>query len=439
MKLRKLVCLALVVLLLAGLCGCKTYDNFKETFFDDDTDGTEFDETIKIGIFEPMTGPDAASAADEIRGIELAHDLFEMISGKPVELVYADNQSDVNAAATAAQSLIDAGVTMVLGSYGNVLTLAGMEFFTEAGIPVITITNTNPIITQSSDWYFRVSVIDAYQGVSAAKYAVEYLGCQKAAVFSMEGDDYAKSLIDQFRDEMYELLGNDECVFEIEYKPEVTDFSTHLRMMEIDHCDTVFLPCDAATGEAIMYRAHEMGIDFNWIGCGKWSELIDASAAVPRENNDHLEGASLVEDYDPRADFTETTDAFREAFAALYGDEEPSGAAALGFDAYLLAMNAIRNCRGDLSPENIRKCLSETEQLPGATGYITMDENGDPIKDVVVERIVYNEFRVAYTVRTVRDDEPENGEEQPEDTDDTTEGSEGSGDAEASDTTEGEN
>ena len=89
--------LLLAVLLACSLSGCTTYKNFHAAFFEKDKE----QEVIKIGVFEPQTGADAQDAAEEIKGIELARELYPEVMGKRVELVYADNQSDVEMARTA--------------------------------------------------------------------------------------------------------------------------------------------------------------------------------------------------------------------------------------------------------------------------------------------------------------------------------------------------
>ena len=71
--LRKVLCLALVVSLMTGLTGCTTFNNFKNAFFSDGKTASE--RTIKIGIYEPMSGQYKEQGKEEIAGIELAHKL----------------------------------------------------------------------------------------------------------------------------------------------------------------------------------------------------------------------------------------------------------------------------------------------------------------------------------------------------------------------------
>ena len=60
-------------------------------------------DTIKIGIFEPMTGATAAGGAMEKEGFDLANELYPEVLGKKIELIYGDNKSDRAEATLAAQ------------------------------------------------------------------------------------------------------------------------------------------------------------------------------------------------------------------------------------------------------------------------------------------------------------------------------------------------
>ena len=83
------------------------------------------EDTVKIGIFEPMTGATAAGGSMEKEGFDLANELYPDVLGQKIELVYGDNKSDRAEATLAAQSLVDKGVVAVLGSYGSGLSMAG--------------------------------------------------------------------------------------------------------------------------------------------------------------------------------------------------------------------------------------------------------------------------------------------------------------------------
>ena len=257
---KRCVSAAAALVLGLSLTGCTTYKNFHEAFFEKDKE----QEVIKIGVFEPQTGADAADAAEEIRGLELAHELYPEVMGKRVEFVYGDNQSDVEMARTAAQQLVDSGVRLVLGSYKSTLSLAGSDIFEAADVPAIGISIKNPIVTQTNEFYFRVCFVDAFQGISAAYYVHDYLKQNDAVCFKQTGDDYADSMIEQFCQRMDRLTAGTGKVTVLEYPEGTEDFSVYLTRVGATGCKAVFFPSSAATAARVLYQAAPMGL--HWIG-----------------------------------------------------------------------------------------------------------------------------------------------------------------------------
>lgn len=70
---------------------------------------------------------------------------------------------------------------------------------------------------------------------------------------------------------------------------------------------------------------------------------------------------------------TEMTKKFIDAYKKKY-NEDPSAFAALGFDAYLVIVDAINRAKS-WKPADIKEALAATKNFQGATGNITFDEN----------------------------------------------------------------
>ena len=157
---KKTVLILSMVLLLGIFSGCTTFDNFKAAFIDKPSDNSA---TIQIGVYEPMSGADQKKGELEIKGIELAHEMYPTVNGKFVELIYADNASDIYAAETAIKELLLKEPTVILGSSGSVYSLVAGDYINEAKVPAIAITNTNPLVTKNNEYYFRVCYVDSNQ------------------------------------------------------------------------------------------------------------------------------------------------------------------------------------------------------------------------------------------------------------------------------------
>lgn len=376
-----------------SLTGCTTYKNFHAAFFEKDKE----QEVIKIGVFEPQTGADAADAAEEIKGIQLANELYPEVMGKRIELVYGDNQSDVEMARTAAQQLVDSGVRLVLGSYKSTLSLAGSDIFETADVPAIGISIKNPIVTQTNEFYFRVCFVDAFQGISAAYYVHDYLKQNDAVCFKQTGDDYADTMIEQFCQRMDRLTAGSGKVTVLEYPEGTEDFSIYLTRVGATGCKAVFFPCSAATGAKVLYQAAPMGL--HWIGSAQWETLQEtAKTIVPDGNVSYLNGVTFVKGFDAASSVTPMTDVFTKAYAEKYGEELPSENCALGFDAYLMALEGIRLSEDTDDGVILTSKLKSIRGLEGATGYISINAQGDPTKDVVIEVITNDGSAAVYTV-----------------------------------------
>ncbi|MBQ6804606.1 MAG: ABC transporter substrate-binding protein, partial [Clostridia bacterium] len=108
-------------------------------------------ETLKIGVFEPLSGDSGAGGKQEMLGMQYANYVCPTVEiggvTYDVELIAADNGSSSDKAPSAAQQLVSEGVSVVLGSYGSGVSIAGSPYFAEANIPAIGVTCTNPQVT----------------------------------------------------------------------------------------------------------------------------------------------------------------------------------------------------------------------------------------------------------------------------------------------------
>ena len=141
---------ALLLTMLAGCGGNNNSSNngSSNTGTSSASNTSSGDKVVKIGVFEPQSGDNGAGGKQEILGMQYAHSLTPTveIGGETytVELVYADNQSANDKAPSAAQTLVSAGCSVVLGSYGSGVSIAASDTFGDAGVPAIGVTCTNP-------------------------------------------------------------------------------------------------------------------------------------------------------------------------------------------------------------------------------------------------------------------------------------------------------
>lgn len=381
--------LVLMMILSAFMVGCG----------DSGTDSGALPEKIIVGVFEPLTGANAGGGELELQGIELAHEMYSTVTIDgteiPVELAIADNKSDKTEASNAARNLVDSkDAHVVVGSWGSGFSMAAGPIFEDSEVPAIGTSCTSPLVTRGMPYYFRVCFIDPFQGTVMAKYAFEE-GFKKIAVVQEVSNDYAVSLSSFFQQAFRELTGDESdavgeeysIVSVLNYNTNDQDFSAQLTDIKNSGAEAIFAPGNFTETALLMKQARELGIDLQFLGGDTWETPPLLSIA-----GEAAEGAVYSSFYDPEAPLTDMTATFLDAFAAKYGEEEqPAGVTACGFDAYLLALDAI-NRAGSVEGSSIRDALAETKEFEGAAGFVTLDDNGDAIKPAVIKTVKDGKF-----------------------------------------------
>lgn len=340
------------------------------------------EDTIKIGVYNSLTGRTAFGGQLELEGTQMAHQEVPELLGKKVELIVVDNKTDKVEAANAVKRLVERDkVVAVIGTYGSSLAMAGGEVAEAAKIPMMGTSCTNPLVTQGKMYVFRACFIDPYQGAGAATYAVNTLGMKKAALLFDMANDYSVGLATFFKNS-YKKLGG-EIVSELKYNSGDQDFTAQLTEIISKEPELLFIPADFAEGAIIMKQARELGAEFQIMG----GDAMDNPELV-NIGGDAVEGfIQTTFPYDvTMADMSPIAKTFTENWKKIHPDKAPNVNAALGYDAYMLVANAITTA-GSAEPDAIRAALSQIKDFPGVTGSKTINETHDAESPVGIIQI----------------------------------------------------
>lgn len=361
-------------------------------------DGASGD-VIKIGVFEPQTGENGGGGLQEVYGIRYANQQFPTVKvgdkEYKIQLVEADNKSDKTEAVTAAQSLISAGCKVILGSYGSGVSIAAGEIFSDAQVPAIGCSCTNPQVTLGNDYYFRVCFLDPFQGTVMANYAAQD-GAKTAAVITQLGDDYSSGLGNFFKNAFVKLVGEGSVVSEEQFQTNQTDFKAILTNIKAKNPDVIFAPSSIATAPLIIKQARELGITAKIMAGDTWE-----NGSIIENAGSDAEGVALSTFFDEgdtsNATATDFIKGFKEYLKANNQDDIIPAVSALGYDAYLAAIKAIE-AAGSTDTAAIRDALQGLS-YEGVTGAISFNENGDANKDMAFIKVVENgQFKFLKTV-----------------------------------------
>jgi len=335
------------------------------------------DNTVRIGVFLPLTGQNAFGGQLELEGVQLAHKKVGEVLGKKVELFVVDNKSEKVEAANAVKRLIEKEkVQAIIGTYGSSLAMAGGEVSEKAGIPQVGTSCTNPLVTQGKKYIFRVCFIDPFQGAGAATYAYKSLGLKKAAMLVDVANDYSVGLSNFFKKSFVKQGG--EIVATLNYQSGDQDFTAQLTDIISKKPDVLFIPSYFAEGAIIMKQAKELGAAFKIMG----GDAMD-NPEITKIGGAAVEGfVHTTFPYDPSMqDMSPAAKAFTADWTKAFPGKEPNVNAALGYDAYMIIIDAIKRA-GSAEPAAITKALAATKGFDGVTGATTINETHDAEKPV---------------------------------------------------------
>jgi ABC-type branched-subunit amino acid transport system substrate-binding protein len=155
---------------------------------------------LPIGALLPLTGTVSAAGQDHLMAVQLAVDEINDqggVLGHSLQLVYADDHSDLERARMGAQSLItDQHVSVIIGALASDNTAVAETVTTPAQVVLLSGGSTAPSLTGSSPYFFRTCPSDALQGKLLAQRATKrQLG--RVAVLHAPGS-YGQGLADSF-------------------------------------------------------------------------------------------------------------------------------------------------------------------------------------------------------------------------------------------------
>lgn len=336
---------------------------------------------VKIGVFEPASGDSGAGGKQEMLGMQYANAVQPTVEigseTYKVELVYADNGSSTDKAPSAAQQLVSEGVSVVLGSYGSGVSIAGSQYFADAGIPAIGVTCTNPQVTAGNSHYFRICFLDPFQGTVLANYAFKELGARTAYCLAELGNDYDVGLCHYFQ-QAFEAMGG--MVISDTFPTGNSDFTSYLSNATAIGADVFFCPVSIAYSSQIISQAAGQNVSYPILG----SDTLDnnkVAEAAKGTNVKVIITTFYQEGGSPEFDegFKAWLNSDSEYLTNNGGNDMISAVSVMGYDAYFTALEALK-AAGSTDSKAVMAALPSVK-LTGVTGEIAFDETGDAIRD----------------------------------------------------------
>ncbi|WP_169332914.1 ABC transporter substrate-binding protein [Desulfovibrio oxyclinae] len=349
---------------------------------------------ILVASIFAHTGPAAEENTPNYRMVRLAVERINEtggLLGRRLELLEIDNQSTALGSREAARDAVKAGVTAVIGPSWSSHAMAMAPVLQRAGIPMVGATTTAPEVTQVGDFIFRICYTNRHQALALARFAVQHLKAESAAVLSIAGEVYSEDLAEGFAEEFVRLGG--EMLVSRSYLQSSMDFSRQLTDVQSAKPDVVFVPGFARDSGLILKQARTMGMQMPFLGGDGWTALEQYPHLDPANGDNYY-----TSHWHPDSEQPESLE-FIRLLKKEYGPEALSlvdSGNPCAYDAMMIVADAIRRA-GSASPGAIRNMLLATKGYHGVTGTITFNGSRDPLKPLVILQITQSGTRYIKT------------------------------------------
>ena len=347
------------------------------------TSGTPDRSTIKIGYYGDMSGPTFNFGQSAKNGVLMAADEINRsggINGRKIDVVIEDDQGSPERAATITSKLIshDKVVAVIAGgASGN--SLAAAPRAQSLKVPFISPSSTDPAVTRTGDYIFRVCFIDAFQGEVMARFAANALKAKKTAIMVDFNNPYSRGLSEFFELSFTKLGG--EVVSKQSYAQGDPDYRGQLSTIRTSNPDVIYVPGYYGDVAIIAKQARQLGLTQPLLGGDGWDAPELWQLGGDALNNSYISSHYSADD--PAAGIQK----FVHEYRLLYGNLEPDAHAALAYDAMRVVADAIQRA-GSTESASLRDALAHTTNFAGVTGVININADRDAVKPAVVLKLM---------------------------------------------------
>jgi branched-chain amino acid transport system substrate-binding protein len=343
------------------------------------------DDTIKIGVCSPLTGPAAQVGAIQLNSLKLSTQQVNDkggVLGKKVELVVEDDQT-TNPGIVLAFSRLASNPDIVafIGSIRSTQVNAMAPDAEKVAKPVM-FGGTDPTLTHNGyKWLFRCRPNDSFSARVVADYGVNTLGKKKwALVCSSDafGTGGQNAMIDSLG-----KLGIKATLIQ-PYANQQADFTPVVLAVKQSDADIL---CTYFTFEpdlgVFARQVRQLGVRLPWVGSPSIASPVTRGLA-----KNALYGTYGIADFLP--DANEESKVFSAAYAKAYSGGVPdSGWTYDAMQILAMAMNGAKTT----DPAKVRDAIIAIKGYKGTEGVYNFDANGDGLRGYNVAKNVDGDMK----------------------------------------------
>lgn len=339
-------------------------------------------ETVKIGLVLPMTGPFASTGRQVEAGVKAYMALNgDTVAGKKIEVVLRDDAGVADQTRRIAQELVvNDGVKMLMGFGLTPLAMSVAPVLNQAKIPAIITSATTSAIMPQSQYFARTSMAGPQSAVPVATWAVQNNLKRVVTLVSDYGPgiDIEQGFTNQFKKEGGTIV---EAVRVPLANP---DFAPFLQRVRDAKPDAVFAFVPSGVGSLFMKQFIERGLadaGIKLIGTGDITDDDLLNGIGPA-----AKGVITGHFYSALHDSPENK-AFVEQVKKDNKGMRPNFMSVGGYDAMTLAYAALEKTDGDTDGSKLIEAMKGASWV-SPRGPITIDPaTRDIVQDIYMREV----------------------------------------------------
>ncbi len=337
-------------------------------------------DTIKIGVTEPLTGAVAASGNYVVQGAKIAEDFVNAgggVLGKKIQLIIEDNKSNPKEAVDTAEKLIVRDkVPVLMGAWSSTYTLAVMPKLMEYGVPMVVETSSSGKITTSGNpWIFRISPTSEMEAKAFGNKLGQFK--IKKADFLTVNNDWGLGAAKEFSN-MLKSKGVEVGVIET-MDAKATDLSAQLAKIKASGGDTLFVTTGVEQLTLVLKQAKDQQLKQQIITTGGSS----SPDQLAEQAGDAANGSYHLLFFAPWFPETAPNPEIAKKFVEEWKKRDYNFAGLTegfrGYDGIMTIVAGIKTA-GKADPEAIRKALWGVK-VGGVNGNIAFIKQGPAGKE----------------------------------------------------------
>ncbi len=341
-------------------------------------------EPIKIGALMSMTGPAGFVGSNVKEAIQVVVDDINKkggVLGRPIEVLYEDDQSNPANAVVAVTKLIrDQKVSAIIGPSVMDSGMAIMPTVEKEGVPFMVI---GPIVTPTKKWVFLLGPGDARGAIHYLEVATKDFGAKRIAVLHDSGA-YGMTGLKEYNNHIGQYPGA-SIVIEERFDMSDTNVIPQLTKIKAVNPDLIILHTFSGPATVVAKNYKQLGMKTMVLGAGgvPQTDFLKGAGSIAEEGKWAFLVAKLLiaEKLPPSDPYRKNLyDPFKKIMQDKYGPtKELNGFHAVARDGIVTIVEAIKAAGSD-DRAAIRNAFEKIriEGMVGAFACSPTDHQGSP-------------------------------------------------------------